>query len=278
MFYHLKHLIRDWGLHLGGFLFSYLASIREIPVSSLPAWAAPLAEKIFQFSSNNSGTLYIVALIATASSFLARILLPDSRTEQFVLDYLTETRNNVISKPVLLAQKGEHHHRVTLFQYKKCYLSWRAFRRCNGSLCHPFSGWLIGVKRTGHTALGIRTRFPATALGDSDGVVGHTWACNLVTYKGRLAPITQTSDRAMIQKYAAETNVTEDWVRKRMAGRNRPMYASLCGVPVTVSGKIWGVVVVDSTEPGAIVAPGTPEGSILYGQLQTVLGKLLERW
>lgn len=132
-----------------------------------------------------------------------------------------------------------HLHRTTLF--KHC--GW-VFRR--RALWPPSRGWLKVVERSGHTTRNSRTVFFAPNDPDkAEGVAGLAWAWNQVVFREDLPDVRSgPTPKEVLERYATDSNTALDYVAK-----HRPTSRSLCGIPVEVSGEIWGVLVVDSRDP-----------------------------
>jgi len=71
-----------------------------------------------------------------------------------------------------------------------------------------------------------------------------------------------------IKDYAAQTWVTEEWLAHKKC-----LARSFCGIPVEIRGKPWGVIVLDSRNPGEISKDAVDH----YTQIARTLAKLLER-
>lgn len=78
----------------------------------------------------------------------------------------------------------------------------------------------------------------------AEGVAGVTWAENYVI-PVRDLPDLRNASAAEKEEYARQTFVTVKWLAKE-----KPRSRSLCGIPVQVRGKKWGVLVLDSEAPG----------------------------
>lgn len=153
------------------------------------------------------------------------------------------------------------HHRVTLFKYV----------RVRPRLCRwPWSGWLVPVERSGHTARRNRTSFLAPDDAEqAEGIAGQTWVQNRVVVVNELPDINENPSRDVLAEYAQRTWIAETWVLQKQRQHAR----SFCGIPVEVKGKLWGVIVLDSRNPGAI-----DQNAIrFYSLIGRCLGKLLER-
>ena len=145
-----------------------------------------------------------------------------------------------------------HYHRVTLFQYVQLWKLGRLWlypwRWQAGRL--PWSGWLVPVARSGHTTKRCNAVFLAPDDADrAEGVAGQVWATNSQILVEELPALDSSSSDEVIADYATRTFVPEEWVRARLT---KPLPRSLCGVPIEVDGRIWGVLVLDSRVPKAI--------------------------
>lgn len=164
---------------------------------------------------------------------------------------LTEYREYVFSD---IQEAAPHHHRVTLF--RKRFDFWF------------LPGWLMCVERSGHTT---RKRIPifkapADNPDEAEGVAGTTWVENRIIPVNDLPDLSSNFYEAQIMEYAGKSWVSEEWVRK-----HRPLARSLCGIPVEVKGKPFGVIVLDSRNPDGI--------KVDYDKFNLIaksLGKLLE--
>ncbi len=157
---------------------------------------------------------------------------------------------------------GAHVHRVTLFKHSSWVLRKKFFKSFG-------FGWVYILERTGHTTQNSRTVFRAANDPDkAEGVAGSTWAFNRVSYFEDLPDLSgNPSDRA-IAEYAKKTSCPIDEIRVR-----KPRSRSLCGIPVEVRGRVWGVLVIDSRNvklPKEMIETH-------YFLVAKSLGRLLER-
>jgi len=142
----------------------------------------------------------------------------------------------------------QHHHRVTLFRYRKWRICLRKW---------PWSGWLVPVVRSGHTTQHRKTCFLAPDDADkAEGIVGRTWStCGVIVVpdfaknQAVLPNLLFEEERPhdihpIADVYSKATYVSIDWVLKNLPGAR-----SFMGIPVTVKGVPWGVIVVDSRNP-----------------------------
>lgn len=153
-----------------------------------------------------------------------------------------------------------HHHRVTLFKHVPwawCLRKW------------PWSGWLVAVERSGHTTQNSIAFFRAPDNPDhAEGVAGMTWARNGTVAVSKLPQLTAQSTDEELKAYSAAAGVSVEWLRRRL-----PQAQSICGIPVEVKGRLWGVIVLDSRSPTGL-AEG---GQVMYKPASKLLAKLLER-
>jgi putative methionine-R-sulfoxide reductase with GAF domain len=78
----------------------------------------------------------------------------------------------------------------------------------------------------------------------AEGIAGLTWAQNSIVRPQPLPDVANTTNEAVLQEFANKTNVSLAWVKER-----RPAARSYCGLPVSVDGNLWGVLVFDSRQP-----------------------------
>lgn len=157
-------------------------------------------------------------------------------------------------------EDGHHFHRVTLFKKKRwawCCRKW------------PWQGWLVAVERSGHTTRTRAIRFKAPDNADfAEGVAGMTWARDQIVRISNLPPLGEQASDGDLRVYADKTGLTIESVRE-----TRPRARSLTGIPVEVRGRLWGVLVLDSRRPDAIMQ----DGEATYREASKLLGKLLEK-
>ena len=160
-----------------------------------------------------------------------------------------------------------HHHRVTLFKYVHCQ-NWAKFwdRR----------GGLIAVERSGHTTMKSAASFKAPDNADeAEGIAGWTWAAKRVITLQKLPDIhTNRAENHRLKhraKYSKDARVSLKWLDEHPdSARAR----SLCGIPVEVKGRIWGVIVIDSRSETFRNLPIITSFWKINGRY---FGKLLER-
>lgn len=157
-----------------------------------------------------------------------------------------------------------HHHRATLFKSVPWYRVPPRLWSCRR--------WLVPVERSGHTTRECRVAFKIPDRADDvEGVAGRTWALNQVHVIRSLPDLWATgdADEQATSDYAKRTYVSPAWVRAQ-----RPQARSYCGIPVEVRGRLWGVLVLDSRDPG-VLDPTDAHG--VFTVIGRLLSKLLER-
>lgn len=170
-----------------------------------------------------------------------------------------------------------HHHRVTLFEFRPLLLwiwPWRAWYWPWGWGRGPTSGWLVPILRSGHTTKKSRTVFLAPDDADrAEGVAGKTWATRNreIVVEGLADP--ELGKPKTVVDYAKRTGVTTEWLTRQIE-QGRQMALSFRAIPIEVSGRRWGVLLLDSRDPGGVAKNREKVDIAPYASL---LGKLLER-
>jgi hypothetical protein len=125
-----------------------------------------------------------------------------------------------------------HDHRVTLFRHRR-------FRLCR----QPFHGWLVPVERGADGTRRSKAAFLAPDdPGQAQGVAGKAFYQEKVLLVDRLPALTGVTSETAEKKYATRTWTTVEYVRA-----SRPRARSYAACRIVVRGKVWGVLVVDST-------------------------------
>ena len=160
------------------------------------------------------------------------------------------------------SHEPQYFHRVTLFKYKGFVFIWRKW---------PSSGWLVPVERSGHITQRSTSKFKVPDNGSVEGIAGQVWVRNSVLTIS-LPDISSDSTAEEIASYAQRGFVSIEWVQSRLREK-KTLPRSICGVPVEVNGKPWGVIVVDSRREKL------PEKEIekAHRLIAKVLGRLLEK-
>lgn len=199
----------------------------------------------------------IALLIAWALIVLGkcmRAMTGTPRNHELVRDCLEAMRklgfaDRLQSSPV-------DHHRVTLFKAVACKYA-KPFP-------WPRKHWLVPYERTSHLSRKTNVAFRITDRSDdSEGVAGETWSRQAAVMVNDLPSLETNHRSADFKQYAERSFMDEETVR-----RKRPRARSLCGIPVEVAGRPWGVIVLDSRHPEKIeAAPAFIEMSAILGRL-----------
>lgn len=157
-----------------------------------------------------------------------------------------------------------HDHRVTLFKHVRwrwCLKKW------------PWSGWLVPVERSGHTTRRTSAAFRAPDDANrAEGVAGAAWASRSAVPVVDLPDLSGAPTADNLRAYADRTFVPIEWVEDYRR-RGRPLAQSFVGIPVEVTGKRWGVLVLDSKRE----VRSTQTTLKLYTLIARSLATLLER-
>ena len=138
---------------------------------------------------------------------------------------------------IFTLQDPAFQHRVTLFRHKRFVWCCRLW---------PWSGWLVPVERSLHMTRNSKVCFRASDEGDHcEGVAGWAWATRSCYYVANLPDLRAESPKQDIEDYAKQTHVPAEWIQGKLA-QNKFLPRSLYGIPVEKSGKLWGVIVIDS--------------------------------
>ena len=162
-------------------------------------------------------------------------------------------------------------HRVTLFRRARWVWPWSykwEFKR-NGydGIRWPWSGWLVPVARSGHAPGKSKTILFAPDGGDGgEGVAGYTWRCKNCIWIENLPTVRAGCATSVIQDYARATYSTQKWVKQR-ADKGVKLARSICGIPIEVDSKIWGVVIVDSQNTSLIAQEEIEKEHLMLAKL-----------
>jgi len=229
---------------------------------------------VYSWLADRSIWLFIGAVIFWLIGHLCRLAGDPATREhiQFLLDKFQEKAFH----------NGEsvHHHRVTLFRYKRCWRGYwlsRAVRSDDklwpwGSGYWPCSGWLVPVMRSGHTSTRMSTAFlaPQSDPDLAEGVAGMAWSRNNTVVLENLPDLPGSKKKA--KEYATKTSTPLDLVG-RYSARGVPMARSFGATPIEVNNKIWGVLVLDSRNPAEINVDTMNQ----FGVTIAMISRLLER-
>ena len=125
-----------------------------------------------------------------------------------------------------------HHHRVTLYQYRRRWLCWR-----------PGSWWLLPYVRSGHTSKSNVRRFRVDHKnpGCRNGLAGRAWESEGAIHVELLPELGQKCSDDEWCQYAENTNISLKDLRKKHSSSR-----SYWAVKVLSKGAPWGVLVLDS--------------------------------
>lgn len=177
-------------------------------------------------------------VLAGAAGLLKRQIGSPFRWEmvKFLLDELC---SEVFKK----GDFANHSERVTLFKFRSLAL---VFKRW------PWSGWLLPVERSGHLTRrsGALWRVPDSGDG-AEGLAGRVWNENKVIHLANLPFVTSDSSPEIVANYAKKTFMSEKLLRSKLK-RGKVMPRAMCGIPVEVGSKLWGVIIIDTRNPEQI--------------------------
>lgn len=173
---------------------------------------------------------------------------------------------------------ANHQHRVTLFQRKR-FASWP--RRGAGPAWWPYgkgrwpgSGWMKPVLRSGHTTKKTKAIFLAPDDPSlAEGLAGQSWVGNQVLIRPDLPDLNVPKpSKKKVEEFARKTFCSDSMVQF-MIRNKKPMPQSLAAIPVDVNGQIWGVVVLDSSDPNGV----TRQSVVDFELTVALIGQLLEK-
>jgi len=85
------------------------------------------------------------------------------------------------------------------------------------------------------------------------------------------------ASKTKLNEYARKTYVSveflEDWL-ERKASKGQSLPRAICGIPVEVKGEVWGVIVIDSRNPGELYKDAV---MAFWKTTARTLSKLLEK-
>jgi hypothetical protein len=231
--------------------------------------AMPLPRQLEQLvlSIQQHGLLLLFLLPVAAYATRLRKYLRSPVTWQLVHKLLTELQKSVYKDQ----EDGKYNHRVTLFVKVKGFQKgwppqWRSY--------------LVPAERSGAHDRTSSTRFlcePEKQGHKHEGVAGQTWVQEKVIAVGNLpdlyAEMDETTLEAAIQDYAKKTWVPVEWVRQRVAAKCT-MARSFVGIPVEISGRMAGVVILDSRNPRL---PTRSKYQSAYDLVAKLLSEVLEK-
>lgn len=253
-----------------------LGVFSEVDSSRLPFSSWPeVILRVIDYLNDWSLLLYALAVIMLAYGPLARKAGDPWIWEK--IQYLIDGMRDRLWEDLESARMDEH--RVTLFQRKSFVLflmkPGASILWPYGLGCFPWSGWLVPVLRSGHTAQASRSIFLAPSGGTShkvEGVVGKAWASKTTIIIDSLNKIRQNSAIKTKKTYADKTFCDVDFVDRYLT-QNRTPPRSIGAIPIEVHGNIWGALVLDSQEPDGV----TKEKTNQFKLTTELIGQLLEK-
>jgi GAF domain len=245
------------------FLTVALALVNASSKTDAARWRAWGMESQLLWLQENTVVVAPLLIVAIALAQLGLRWSASPRIWSTVHGVLDEFRDHVFYH----LDQPEHERRVTLFKYVRLRL-W---------FCWPMTHWVVPVERSGESTRWRASVFraPRNQPGAGEGVAGQVFAGGQVISLRTLPSVhAEAPDVAELKKYAELGRVSESKLRKWLARHpNQQLPTSICGMPVVVNGKRWGVVVLDAC------------GDLQYDErffrdyklYASVLGKLLSR-
>lgn len=260
---------------IGVFGFTAMAFILDYDESRLSYtdWPDGVSD-LLKWAQVSSYEILLYLSLFTLVGFYLRL-----RGDPWLWDKLTFILNGYQAKALPNgAEIPNHQHRVTLFKRKR-FACWP--RRGAGSIWWPYgqgrwpgSGWLKPVLRSGHTTKNTKAIFLAPDdPSAAEGLAGQSWVGNQVLIRSNLPDLNvENPSNTKIKDFARKTFCTEPMVRF-MIRNKKPMPQSLAAIPVEVNGQIWGVVVLDSSDPNGV----THQSVVDFELTVALIGQLLEK-
>lgn len=215
---------------------------------------------IIKCQENAVVALPVLSILVAVLQFLLK-WSESPRVWNAVHGIMDEFRDSVVAEK---SGRPEHELRVTL--YKKVFfhphigLRWR--------------GWIVAVERSGESTRSGVSSFRASQNrpAEAEGIAGRAWAENRVSVINlpRIDP--DKPEKTMVREYARLGCTSEQWVKKWLQSHpgQRPP-TSICAIPVSVKGRRWGVLVLDTCTDLQYDEIFTKNFSMVAG----ILGKLL---
>ncbi len=183
-----------------------------------------------------------------------------------------------------------YNHRVTLFKYRRFYLMMPRRRpRKTGVVKKwwhlsgyywPWDGWLVPIARSGKAGINVKTVFWASKRYQkyAEGIAGQAWARRkgyqpvIDAPNPRDPALSKTKRKEAVALYARQTSVPREWVEDRLNNTDKEFPLCICASPVGKNE--WGVVVLDSTERGALETFDRESYKLLAGDLELMIERL----
>jgi hypothetical protein len=134
------------------------------------------------------------------------------------------------------------------------------------------------MARSSHTTRrGIATFRAPDDADRAEGVAGRTWVKNDALFVSGLPDLIADAADGAFGAYAKSTWVSIEWLKERLKKKKgRPLARSYGGYPVLVSGKPWGVLLLDSRSENGVTKQSYENARDYYKMLARFLGQLLE--
>lgn len=240
-------------------LIAVLSAAIKVDASQYKNW--PLLLKTILWLRNTAWiSLFGLTITAAGLNELRARIGSNARwqTVQLIVDQYHDQLFDKVEGPV-------HHHNVTLYKFVR----WHVW------FCRwPWSGWVQPVIRSGHrTKKGIPWfRASLEHPEQAKGIAGTTFSSDQQVKRENLPDLdTANVTEEQLNDYAGKTYVTRTWLGKRSRRPNARFY---WGIPIEVSGKTWGALVIDSRSTTVSPSKQTLKTLVI---LQEMLGKVLDK-
>lgn len=170
------------------------------------------------------------------------------------------------------------HYRVTLFRHKRWSIHRILLIKKLGLNLNkgwlPWRGWLVPVIRSNHTGKESKISFFAPDSGErAEGIAGKCWASDFATREPELPRVISMSSERQKLRYCSLSKI-DKCIVDFYCKTGKTLSRDILAFPVlTASGKRWGVMVYDSTEPNSIDEDLAKNG---FETILSSLGVLLE--
>lgn len=211
-----------------------LPTLLKADLEALPPWLMPFRPSLLYVRGITWMLLLTAALLLVGVRFTRQKL-----SDRWIIDGIRDVLN-FLRERAFSADKVDdplHFHRVTLFRYTRwrwCFQRW------------PWGGWLVPIARSGHTTQRVKSVFRVPDEADkAEGIAGMTWTMQNTVVIDELPDLNcrATSSQDFAQ-YADRTKISHETAKSK-----RPHSRSFMGLPVSVAGQNWGVIVIDSRSP-----------------------------
>lgn len=267
------HFASVWVSGIAAFLATAVGLINGIDQDEDWLSSRPVVARCVEFTQESALWIYaFIIFLVLASEIYKRCGDPWVWEKiKFILD---EYQGKAFNTP---GATPADHNRVTLFKYtencvfQKHWSSDTWYRPCGKN---PWlSSYLVPVLRSGHISQKTKAMFYAPDSSDkAEGIAAYAWASRQAISVPGLPSITSKSNKSDRKQYA-EATFSDIKMIEKYADEGRPMPRSLTAIPIESSGRIWGVVVLDSRYPN-----GISDNAVEHYRLTVALvGHLLER-